>query len=135
MNPLNIQKARSHRVPVLYGDAMNENVLREAAIEEAKAVVISFGDASGIAMILRIIQTINPKILTVVRCRYERDVAWLYELGADVVIMEELELSAELTRVILEHRGLSKEIVQTHIGRIRARKEFLIEQSILKKIQ
>ena len=135
MNPLNIQKARSHGVKVLYGDAMNEKVLHEAAIEKAKAVVISFGDASGIAVILRMIQNMNPKVLIVTRCRYERDVAWLYELGADVVIMEELELSAELTRVILEHRGLSHEIVHTHITRIRARKEFLIEQHILKKLK
>ena len=135
MSPLNIQKARSHGVTVMYGDAMNEKVLHEAAIERAKAVVISFGDASGIAVILRMIQNMNPKVLIVARCRYERDVAWLYELGADVVIMEELELSAELTRVILEHTGLSHELVHTHIARIRARKEFLVEQHILKKLK
>jgi CPA2 family monovalent cation:H+ antiporter-2 len=135
MSPLNIQKARSHNVAVLFGDAMNESVLHEAAIEKAKAVVISFGDASGIAVIIRLIQGLNPKVLTVVRCRYERDVAWLYELGADVVVMEELELSAELTRVILEHSGLPEPIVHTHISRIRARKEFLIEQNILKKLK
>ena len=135
MNPQNIQKARRHQAPVIYGDAMNENVMKEVAIEKAKAVVISFGDASSIAEIVRCVQRMNPNVLTVVRSRYERDVAWLYELGADVVVMEELEVSTELTRVILDHIGTTEEIIKTHVGRIRARKEFLVEQNILKKIK
>jgi monovalent cation:H+ antiporter-2, CPA2 family len=135
MSPMNIEKARGHRVPVLYGDAMNESVLHEAAVARAKAVVISFGDASGIAMIIRAIQKLNPETMIVARCRYERDVAWLYELGADVVVMEELEVSSELTRVILDKVGLAEELIHTHMLRIRARKEFLVEQNILKKLR
>ncbi len=135
MNPVNIAKARKHGLPVLYGDAMNEAVLHEAAVEKAKAIVISFGDASGLAVMIPMIQNLNPKILTVVRGRYERDIAHLYELGADVVIMEELEVSAELTRVILEHLQINHEIINTHIQRVRLRKEFLVEQNILNKIK
>lgn len=135
MNPVNIAKARSHQLSVLYGDAMNEAVLHEAAIEKAKAVVLSFGDASGLGVLIPMIQNLNPNTLIIVRGRYERDIAHLYELGADVVIMEELEVSAELTRIILEHLGLSKELTDTHIFRIRLRKEFLVEQNILKKIK
>ena len=135
MNPQNIQKARLHRVPVVYGDAMNDNVLEEVAIHKAKAVVISFGDASSIAYIVQAVQRLNPETLTVVRSRYERDIAWLYQLGADIVIMEELEVSAELVRVILDHTGVQEDLIKTHVGRIRARKEFLVEQSILKKLK
>lgn len=134
MNPANIQRAKAHQIPFLYGDALNEAVLNEAAILKAKAIVISFGDSSGIAQIIRTIQRLNGELMIVARARYEKDVAWLYELGADVVIMEELELSIEMTRVILDKMEISDNIIRTHISRIRARKEFLIEQSILKKI-
>ncbi len=135
MNPQNIQKARLHRVPIIYGDAMNDNVLEEVAIHKAKAIVISFGDASSIAYIVQATQRLNPDVLTVVRSRYERDIAWLYQLGADIVVMEELEVSAELVRVILDHTGISEDLIKTHVGRIRARKEFLVEQNILKRLK
>ncbi len=134
MNPRNVQKARSHGVQVIYGDAMNEHVLEELAIQRAKAIVISFGDASSIAEIVRTVQRISPDTLVVVRARFERDIAFMYELGADVVVMEELEVSLELTRAILGHLGMEPQTLKTHLDRIRARKEFLVEQSILKKL-
>lgn len=135
MNPANIAKAKRHQVSVYYGDAINESVLREVVIEKARAVVISFGDASGLAVVIRAIQNLNPKVLIVVRCRYERDIARFYELGADFVIMEELEVSAELTRVILEYEGRAKDVIDSHILRIRARKEFIVEQNILRRMK
>jgi CPA2 family monovalent cation:H+ antiporter-2 len=135
MNPQNVGKARNHHLQVIYGDAMNEHLLKEVAIEKAKAIVISFGDASSIAEIVRAVRRISPEILIVLRARFERDVAWMYELGADVVVMEELEVSLELTRAILGHFGIEPDVLKTHLDRIRARKEFLVEQSILKKLR
>lgn len=134
MNPLNVQKARSHGLHVIYGDAMNEHVLKELAIKRAKAIVISFGDASSIAGIVRTAQRMSPETMIVVRARFERDVAWLYELGADVVVMEELEVSLELTHAILNQLEVGPQTLKTQLDRIRARKEFLVEQSILKKL-
>lgn len=135
MNPQNISRARSHKVPVIYGDALNENVLTEVAVDKAKAVIISFGESSSLAQMVRSVRRMAPKTMIILRARYERDVAWMYELGADVVVMEELEVSAEMLRVILGHIGLEPHIVKTHLARIRARKEFLVEQSILKKLK
>ncbi len=133
MNPVNIARARKHGVPVIYGDAMNQAVLHEVSIEKAKGVVISFGDASGLAILIPLMKSMNPQALIVVRTRYERDISRLYELGADLVIMEELEVSAELTRVILGRFDRQKEIIETHIDRIKLRKGFLVEQSAFKK--
>ena len=110
-------------------------MLEEVAIDKAKAIVISFGDTSSIAQIVRGVRRHGPQAMIVIRARYERDVAWMYELGADVVVMEELGVSAELLRAILGHLGLDPEVVRTHVARIRARKEFLVEQNILKKIK
>ena len=135
MNPQNISRAREHKMPIIYGDALNENVLHEVAIDKAKAVVISFGESSSLAQMVRSVRRSAPEVLIVLRARYERDVAWMYELGADVVVMEELEVSSELLRVILGHLSISPDIIKTHLARIRARKEFLVEQNILKKLK
>lgn len=135
MNPQNIRRAREHGLQVVYGDALNEAVLKEVAIDKAKAIVVSFGESSSAAQIVRGVRRLAPQTMIVIRARYERDVAWMYELGADVVVMEELEVSAELLRAILGHLGLEPTLIKTHLDRIRARKEFLVEQNILKKLK
>ncbi len=135
MNPQNISRAREHNLHVVYGDVLNEAVLKEVAIDKAKAVIVSFGESSSVAQIVRGVRRFGPQAMIVIRARYERDVAWLYELGADAVVMEELEVSAELLRVILGHFEITPEIIKTHLERIRARKEFLVEQNILKKLK
>lgn len=135
MNPHNIRRAREHNLNVIYGDVLNEAVLKEVALDKAKAIVVSFGESSSVAQVVRSIRRMGTDAMIVIRARYERDVAWLYELGADVVVMEELEVSAELLRVILGHLEMDPSVIKTHLERIRARKEFLVEQNILKKLR
>ncbi len=133
MNPGNIRDARAAGAEALYGDAVSRDALVKAGIGRAKALVVSFGDTTGQAEIIRLVQTLNPGIFLVVRTRFEKNVSWLYELGADVVVMEELEVSLELTRVILEHFEVPKERSAIYRHKIRARKELAIEQSIFKR--
>jgi len=135
MNAANMRAARSDGHLVLYGDAANREVLTKAGLERAKAFVVSFGDSTSIAEIVRTAQQINSKAMLFIRTRFERDVAWLYELGADVVVMEELEVSLELTRVTLETFGVNKNQIIDYINRIRARKELLVEMNIFKRIK
>ena len=129
----NIRAAREQKVNVLYGDAANEEVLKKAGIGRAKAMITSFGDQTGLSLIIRLAQRLNPDVTLIVRTRFEKDVSLLYELGADIVVMEELEVSIELTRVTLDHFGTDPERKEAHLKKIRARKELLIEQSIFKR--
>lgn len=132
MNPGRIAAARQKSYPVLYGDAANYEVMRHAGIDRARAVVVSFGDAIGMTQIIRVVEDLNPEVLLVVRTRFEKDVARLYELGADIVVMEELEASHELNRTILKHFDVSDAKIEKHLERILMRKELLIEQGILR---
>ena len=59
----------------------------------------------------------------------------LYELGADVVVMEEWEASHELNRVVLEQLRVPQDRIENHLARIRARKEIAIEEAIFGKMK
>ncbi len=135
MNPAKIKQARQKRIQVIYGDAANEAVMRKAGIARAKAAIVSFADPLGIAQIVRVVQRLNSKVMIAVRTRYEAEMPKLYELGADVVVMEEWEASYELNQVVLNFFHIPKDRIERHLERIQARKELAIEETIFGQIR
>jgi CPA2 family monovalent cation:H+ antiporter-2 len=135
MNPVKVSDAKKANTKVIYGDAANREVMHRAGIARAKAVVVSFPDVLGIKQIIRVVQDLNPDLTLAVRTRYEAQMPQLYELGADIVVMEEWEASHELNRVILEQLRVPPERIENHLARIRARKEIAIEEAIFKRVR
>jgi len=134
MNPLKVQEAKKLHMKAIYGDAANVEVMKRVGISRARAVVVSFPDIMGMTQIIRVVQDLNPEVLLAVRTRYEGQTAPLYEMGADIVVMEEWEASHELNRVVLEQLRVPESRIEHHLGRIRARKEIAIEESIFRRM-
>ncbi|HOW59215.1 MAG TPA: cation:proton antiporter [Candidatus Omnitrophota bacterium] len=134
MNPLKVREAKKLHMKVIYGDAANREVMKRVGISRAKAVVVSFPDTLSMSQIIRVVQDLNPEVILAVRTRYENQTAPLYELGADMVVMEEWEASHELNRVVLEQLGVPAERLEQHLARIRARKEMVVEEAIFKRM-
>jgi len=133
VNPVKVREARGMKIPVIYGDAANIEVIKRAGIEHARAVVVSFPDPMGMAQIIRIVQRLNPDVVIAVRTQYEFEMPKLYELGADIVVMEEWQASHELNRLILEHFSIPRERIERHLDRIHARKELAVETAIFQR--
>lgn len=135
MNPIKVMEARKAKLKVIYGDAANREVMRRAGILKAKAVVVSFPDVLGIKQIIQVVQDLNQDVILAVRTRYEAQMPKLYDLGADVVVMEEWEASHELNRVVLEQLRVPAERIESHLARIRARKEIAVEEAIFGRLK
>lgn len=133
MNPVKIRDAKRMHMKAIYGDASNREVLKRAGIGRARAVIVSFPDALGMAQIIRVVQDLNPGVTLAVRTRYEGQMPRLYELGADIVVTEEWEASYELNRLILGQLNVPGERIEHHLHRIRSRKEVAIEEAIFKR--
>jgi len=133
MNSRRIKESRSKNIKAIYGDGANQEVMRRAGIHKAKSVIVSFSDPFGMLQTIRVVQNMNPDVLLIVRTRYERDVAKLYDLGADIVIIEESQASYELNRTMLKQLKIPQKRIDEHLERIQARKELLIENAILKR--
>jgi len=133
MSPQKIHMARKQNIHVIYGDAANLEVMKKAGIEHARAVVVSFADPIGMVQIIRVTQQLNPKVFLAVRTRFEREIPRLYELGADIVVLEEWQASLELNRNLLEHFEIAKERISRHLERIRMRHELVVEEAIMKQ--
>jgi CPA2 family monovalent cation:H+ antiporter-2 len=84
----------------LYGDATRAEILREAGIEKAEYLVISLPVAGASLTVLTAARTLNPRIKTLVRARYQADGGSLEQAGADAVCYDEAESATALAVVL-----------------------------------
>ena len=87
---------------VLYGDAVNEPILRKAHIEHARVVIVSIGDMIPALAVTQKVRALNNHGIILVRTKHVQDIEELYRHGADQVIPEEFETSINLFERILK---------------------------------
>ncbi|RAP47218.1 MAG: hypothetical protein BZ135_02585 [Methanosphaera sp. rholeuAM6] len=103
MNPLIVKKEKSLGVPIIYGDASNENVLKELKITSAKCIVIATNTYKATHETVDAARRLNPDVHIIVRTRFVKNVDELYELGADEVIPEEFETSIVMFSKVMDY--------------------------------
>ncbi|MFH0736313.1 MAG: cation:proton antiporter [bacterium] len=104
LNPDTVAKEKKKGIPIYYGDASYDGVLRQLNTEEARIMVIAINDPYAIRRIVSSAKNINPNIHLIVRTRHISETNSLLKLGADEVIPEEYETSIEIfTRVLLKY--------------------------------
>ena len=102
MNPETIQREKKEGIPIHFGDAAQEEVLRHANINKARMLVIAINDAAATRRITSIAHHLNPSLHIIVRTRFMQEVNALKDLGANEVIPEEFETSIEIFNRVLK---------------------------------
>jgi CPA2 family monovalent cation:H+ antiporter-2 len=119
MNPAVVREEREKGTPIFYGDATQEQILRNADIRSARSVAIVINDAAATRRITEIVRRLNTKVYILVRTRYITEIRPLRDLGADEVIPEEFETSVEIFSRILNKYLLPKDEIEKLIMEIR----------------
>jgi voltage-gated potassium channel len=100
-NPMNREYARSEGIPYLEGNAADDDVLLEAGIERAAAVIACVdNDAENIFVTLSA-RELNAKVLIVARASAEDSEKKLLRAGADRVISPYRTTGREMARIAL----------------------------------
>ena len=81
-----VRLAGSLGVAAFQADATQENVLREAVIEKAKAGIITAGRDETSALILLTARHLNPKLRIIVSAKEEENVKLFKQGGADAIV-------------------------------------------------
>ncbi len=129
-----VRREAQHGVPIYYGDATNQNVLRHVRIEDARVLVIAISDPFSARRTVQVVRGLNPKIHIVVRTRYLRELEELHQLGADDVVPEEFETSIEIFALVLRTYGLPPEFVSKKAEQIRREGYALLRRSELPEL-
>ncbi|SFN04519.1 cation:proton antiporter [Thermodesulforhabdus norvegica] len=101
MNPETVRTERERGEPIFYGDATHESSLEQVHVREAKAVVVAINDPTATRRIVELLKKLRRELQVIVRTRYLQEVEELRRLGADEVIVEELETSLAMFARVL----------------------------------
>lgn len=106
IDPLRIKEAREAGENVIFGSSRQHEILSAAGLNQAKLVVVAFGeDKQSIDVITKIAQ-INPNVRILVRTRNDDALIALKEAGATEVVPEILEGSLMLVSQVLNMSGV-----------------------------
>jgi voltage-gated potassium channel len=84
-DPVKIADLVDKRVPVIQGDAGDEDVLMRANVKEAKTLILTLRDSSNIIVTI-MAKMLNPKIFIVSEVEDMRNLTVLKKAGADEVV-------------------------------------------------
>jgi CPA2 family monovalent cation:H+ antiporter-2 len=112
--------AREHEAPVVVGDATRMTILRHAALDRARALVVCINDLQATRQIVAQARAARRDLYVLARTRYVAEIDSLYRLGAQLVIPEEFETSIEIFAHVLKEFAIPDNVIQTQIGLVRA---------------
>ncbi len=105
---------------VIVGDATQASILRRAAINTARAMVIVINDKRATQQIIAQARAARPDLYILARTHYLGELDVLYRLGAREVIAEELESSIEIFAHVLKQFGIPDNIIEAETAYIRS---------------
>lgn len=114
-----IEEAKQKEIPAVYGDPADIDVLRQAGVKDARAVVVAIPDFYTQQLVIGNILTLNRQVNIISRTHKTEDIPRLKALGVKTVIQPEFEASLSVIHRILQGFGLSKEELSGKIKRIK----------------
>ena len=112
-NPEVIETMEHQRIPFVYGDATDLELLEEISIQHSTLVVSTITDFTTNQSLLRYIRKANPKITFICHADNYNEAAELYELGATYVMLPHF-IGSERISGFLRRRGTSKEAFEQY---------------------
>ena len=120
LNPETVKREAENGEPIIYGDAIQANILEHAQLGAARSVVIAISDLKAAEKVLTSIRRINKSIYVIVRTKTVLEMEAFLKLGANEVIPEEFETSIEIFTRIMHKFLVSKDQIHAFTKEIRS---------------
>lgn len=118
-NPETVKNELNKGFSIIYGDATQAEVLKQAGLEQARIAVAAISDPAALRRIIGLVKRLAPQVYLIVRTRYVSQMKALYRLGADEVIPEEFETSIEIFTRVLNHYLIPRQEIEEMTDNIR----------------
>jgi len=117
-NPEIIKSLINKKVPCIYGDFMNEEVLNKANIKDSEMIISTIADVEDNLCLIKKAREHNKKVMIFVIATRISEAKQLYDAGADYVILPLViggQKGFELIREIKYNKHKLKELKKQHI--------------------
>ncbi|BDX39244.1 sodium/hydrogen exchanger [Tenuifilaceae bacterium CYCD] len=119
-DPLTVKDKIQNGDAVVYGDAVNEPILRKAHVDTADVVVVSVGSIIPSMAIIEKVRNLNKNAYIIARAKYLANVEQLYKIGADQVLPEKFEIAIDLFNRVLVNRLYPQKDINRILNHIRS---------------
>jgi len=99
----------------VYGDATRRDILEAASIEKAKYLLVTVPDVLIRTLVILTAREMNEDIRVFARARYLKERAWLEEVGATQICIEEAETAVGLALLLLREVGADEQRIRDEI--------------------
>lgn len=120
MNPIVVEQQQNLGVPIIYGNASNENVLKQLRVTSAQCIVISASTYEGTLKTIDAARRLNPDIHIIVRTKYLKNIEEVIEAGADEVIPKEFETSILMFTRIMDYYNKDMDEIADAVNDLRS---------------
>lgn len=120
MNPTIVENQQALGIPIIYGKASNESVLKELNITSAQCIVISASTYDETLKTIDTARRLNPDIHIIVRTQYLKNIDEVIEAGADEVIPKEFETSIMMFTRIMDYYNKDVDEITDAINDLRS---------------
>jgi CPA2 family monovalent cation:H+ antiporter-2 len=107
-NPTTVELVGQLGLHSVLGNASRPEILREASVPTARAVVITLPDPATAVMVIEQVRSMAPTCRILVRCRYNIHAQRLISAGADRVVYEEDQVGERLGVMVVEELNLGQ---------------------------
>jgi CPA2 family monovalent cation:H+ antiporter-2 len=118
-DPVRIEKLREIGVPVLYGHAGSSEILEQAGLERARALVVTLPDDASALAVVATARDVAPDLHTIVRASTWHGAQRLKDEGVANIVRPELEGGIEIVRRTLLELDLPFRDVQRYTELVR----------------
>lgn len=101
LNPTTVREQAAQGRRVIFGDIANPDVLEEAGVDHAEAVVLTLPDSDATMQAVRTVRMLRPDVHIAVRVAVQLRADTARRLGADLVVVEESVSAIALAEHVL----------------------------------
>lgn len=120
MNPVIVENQQALGLPVIYGKASNESVLKELGITSALCIVISASTYEETIKTIDTARRLNPDIHIIVRTKYLKSIDDVIDASADEVIPKEFETSIMMFTRIMDYYNKDVDDITNAVNDLRS---------------
>jgi CPA2 family monovalent cation:H+ antiporter-2 len=102
----------------VYGDATRRDILEAASIGEAKYLLVTVPDVLVRTLVIITARELNENIRVFARARYLKERAWLEEVGATEICIEEAETAVGLAVLLLNEVGADQDRIRAEVKKL-----------------
>lgn len=130
LNPISVKEMQLLGVRAVFGDASRPHILKTAGIENAKMCVVIINDHEIAPRIIYLARYLNPTLQIIARTRALENMRHLQEIGADIVVPEEMETTVRIFRHVLGAYMIHPDEIERQVKIIRSEDYGIMRGSI-----